>query len=236
VSAGVVALSWIPLAFAAFAWAPLSYVMSWLASPFVLLFLFFYLRPRLSGLGEGLRRRQRYRRMMEAAAVNPHDAEAQYQLGLIYQHRRQYTEAISRFQNAVAIDPRETDAHFQLGRIAREQGRLADALGHFQTVIEQDAAHSSSEIRRELGALYLGVRQYSDARNQLEPYLAKREYDPEGLFYYGQASEGLKHFADARDAYSRAVEAARTAPHYRRRYTAKWSRLAQKQLRKLARA
>ena len=33
---------------------------------------------------------------------------------------------------------------------------------------------------------------------------------------------------------ARATEAARTAPQYRRRFTAKWSRLAQKQLRKLA--
>lgn len=87
-SAGVVALSWIPLAFAALVWAPLSMVMSWLASPFFLLFGFFYLRHRLSDLGEGLRRGQRFRRMLDAAAVNPHDADAQYQLGLIYQHRR----------------------------------------------------------------------------------------------------------------------------------------------------
>ncbi len=231
-SAGVVALSWIPLALAALVWAPLSMVMSWLASPFFLLFAFFYLRHRLSDLGEGLRRGQRFRRMLDAAAVNPHDAGAQYQLGLIYQHRRHYTEAVRRFQNAIAIDPRETDAHFQLGRIAREQGRLKDALGHFQTVIDQDQAHSSSEILKELGALYLAVRQYSDARNELQPYVARREYDPEGLYYYGRALEGLGDNAGARDAYSRAVEAARTAPHFRRRYTAKWSRLAQKQLRK----
>lgn len=233
-SAGVVALSWIPLALAALVWAPLSIVMSWLASPFFLLFLFFYLRHRLGDLGEGLRRGQRFRRMLDAAAVNPHDAEAQYQLGLIYQHRRQYTEAIRRFQSAIAIDPQETDAHFQLGRIAREQGRLKDALAHFQTVVDQDPAHSSSEILRELGAVYLTARQYSDARNELAPYLERREYDPEGLYYYGQALKGLGDIAGARDAYSRAVESSRTAPHFRRRYTAKWSRLAQKQLRKLA--
>jgi hypothetical protein len=30
--------------------------------------------------------------MLEAAAVNPHDGDAQYQLGLIHQQRRQYSE------------------------------------------------------------------------------------------------------------------------------------------------
>jgi len=33
--------------------------------------------------------------------------------------------------------------------------------------------------------------------------------------------------------YARAVESARMAPRYRRRFIARWSRLAQKQLRKL---
>jgi hypothetical protein len=43
----------------------------------------------------------------------------------------------------------------------------------------------------------------------------------------------LGHPAEAREVYARAVEAASTAPRYRRPFTAKWSRLAQKQERKL---
>jgi tetratricopeptide (TPR) repeat protein len=171
--------------------------------------------------------------MLEAATINPHDAEAQYQLGLIYQQRRQTTEAIQRFQNAVAIDPTETDAHFQLGRIAREQGRLKDALSHFQTVVDQDEKFNLSEILRELSAVYLANRQYDDARNELAVYVERRPYDTEGLFYYGQALEGVGDTGAAREMYARAVESARTAPRYRRRYIAKWSRLAQKQLGKL---
>ena len=63
-------------------------------------------------------------------------------------------------------------------------------------------------------------------------YIERRPYDPEGLFYYGQALEGLGRIAEARSMYERAIEAARTAPRYRRQVTAKWSRLAQKQIRK----
>src|SRR5215475_10155107 len=104
--------------------------------------------------------------MLEAAVVNPHDGEAQYQLGLIHQQRHQYTEAIRRFQAAVAIDPTETDAHFQLGRIAREQGRLPDALAHLETVLGQDEKHNLSEVRRELGAAYLALGRLNDARRE----------------------------------------------------------------------
>jgi tetratricopeptide (TPR) repeat protein len=234
IAAGVVSLSWIPLAAAAFVWGPLSHLLGMLASPFFLFFAWYYLGNELSGLGAGLRSRQSFRRMLEAAAVNPHDGEAQYQLGLIHQQRHQYTEAATRFQKAIAIDPTLTDAHFQLGRMAREQGRLRDALAHFQTVVGQDEKHSFSETLRELGGIYVAARQYADARNELAIYTERRPYDPEGLYYYGQSLEGLGETAAARDAYARAVEADRTAPRYRRRYTARWSRLAQKQLGRLA--
>jgi tetratricopeptide (TPR) repeat protein len=234
IAAGVVSLSWIPLAAAAFVWGPLRFLLGMLASPFFLFFAWYYLGSELSGLGAGLRSRQSFRRMLEAATVNPHDGEAQYQLGLIHQQRHQYTEATARFQKAIDIDPTLTDARFQLGRMAREQGRLRDALAHFQTVISQDERHSFSETLRELGGIYIAARQFADARNELAIYTERRPYDPEGLYYYGQALEGLGETAAARDAYAQAVEADRTAPRYRRRYTARWSRLAQKQLGKLA--
>src|SRR5450432_671341 len=233
-AAGVVSLSWIPLVAAAFVWGPLTFLLRFAASPFFLFFAWYYLGGELSHLGDGLRSRQHFHRMLEAAAVNPHDGEAQYQLGLVYQQRRQYTQAIERFKNAVAIDPALTDAHFQLGRIAREQGRLGDALAHFQTVVDQDERHHSSEVLRELGGIFAGARQYADARRELEIYVERRPYDPEGLFYYAQALEGLGETARARETYAAAVEAARTAPRYRQRLVARWSRLSQKQLGKLA--
>jgi tetratricopeptide (TPR) repeat protein len=180
-----------------------------------------------------MRNRQHFRRMLETSALNPHDGEAQYQLGLIYQQRRNYTGATERFQNAVRIDPTETDAHFQLGRIARDQGRTDEALREFEIVLQQDSKHSLSEILRELGGAYLAAGRLQDARRQLAEYADRRPYDPEGLYYYGQVLEGLGHPAEARQMYARAVEAARTAPRYRRPFTARWSRLAQKQERKL---
>jgi tetratricopeptide (TPR) repeat protein len=233
-AAATVAVSWILLAVFPVLWGPLHQLTGWLASPLFLLFVFYYLGNRISGLGAGLRSRQNFRRMLEASALNPHDAGAQYQLGLIYQQRRQYSEAIQRFQNAVAIDPREADAHFQLGRIAREQGRLNDALAHFQTVLDLDEKHSQHEILREIGALYLAARQYEHAGRELASYIQRRPYDPEGLCYYGQALERLGDAAGAREMYARSIEAARTAPPYLRRETARWSRLSQKYARKLA--
>jgi tetratricopeptide (TPR) repeat protein len=229
----VVSLSWIPLVAAYFVWAPLRFLLSWLASPFILIYLIYFLRGEFGNLGDGLRRRQSFRRNLEAAAVNPHDGEAQYQLGLIYQQRRQLTEAIRRFEKAVEIDPSQADAHFQLGRIAREQGRMKDALEQFQTVVNLDERHSQSEILRELGALYNSAHQFEDARHELSEYVERRPFDPEGLYHYGQALEGLGKTKEAREAYDRAAEAASLAPSYLRGVAARWGRLARKQARGL---
>jgi TolA-binding protein len=230
IAAGVVALSWLPVVGGALLWPMLSHVLGLLASPFFLFFAWYYLGGEMSRLGEGLRARQNYSRMMQAAAINPHDGEAQFQLGLIHQQRRQRTEALQRFRKAVEIDPSHTDAHLHLGKIAREEGRLRDALAEFQTVVTQDERIHSSEVLKELGAVYLAARQYPDAKNELELYTERRPYDPEGLYYFGQTLEALGEKERAREMFERAVEADRTAPRYRRRYTAKWSRLAAKRL------
>ncbi len=84
---------------------PPTRILGMLASPFFLFYAWYYLGGELSGLGAKMRSRQNFSRMLHAAAVSLHDGEAQYQLGLIYKQRHQYTEAIERFKKAVAIDP-----------------------------------------------------------------------------------------------------------------------------------
>src|ERR1043165_3215492 len=111
-----------------------STVSPYLFSPFLLFYAYSMFRGDIGDIGFSLRQRQGFRRSMEASTINPRDASAHYQLALIYQYRRQYTEAISRFQHAIEIDNDETDAHFQLGRIAREQGRLQEAINNFGVV------------------------------------------------------------------------------------------------------
>ena len=114
-----------------------------------------------------------------------------------------------------------------------QQGRIKDAFPYLQKVIEQNERHCSREILRELGLMYLLNKQYEDARRELAMYIERRSYDPEGLYYYGQTLERLGQPAQAREMFARAVEAARATPRFRQRYTAKWSRLAQKQLQRL---
>jgi len=206
---------------------------AYLASPFVLYYLYQGLAPEFRSLGTGLRSRQRLKERLENATLNPRDADAHYQLGLIYQQRRQYDAAIERFRKAIEVDPDEADAHFQLGRIAREQGNYAESLDHFRNAARIDDKHASSEVWREIGVANFQAGNYDDARASLEKYLDRRPYDPEGGCWYGRVLAKLGRGDEARAAFEQAIEAVRTMPAARKRHVRSWDSEARSEMKKL---
>ena len=205
-------------------------VSPFLFSPFLLYYGWGMFRGDIGDIGFSLRQRQSFRRSMEEATINPRNAEAHYQLGLIFQHRHQITKAVERFRRAVEIDPSETDAQYQLGRIARAQNRLQEALDYFSVVIEQDEQHSHHEVWREIGLTYLSASMYAEANDALERFVQNRPYDPEGLYYYGQTREHLSDSQKASEMFERCIEAVKTMPRYRQASLHKWRKLAQEKL------
>ena len=177
--------------------------------------------------------RRNFRRQLDASMLNPHDADAHYQLGLIYQQRRQYGEAAESFNRALKIYPQDADTHLQLGRVLRAQGDFAQALGHFETALKLDKNVGSQEAWRDLGSVLLDLGRAQDALEPLARYTSHRAYDPEGLFYYGSALKSSGRTEEARAAFQQTVEAVKTAPKYRRGQLRRWSNLAQSEMRKL---
>lgn len=205
-------------------------VSPFLFSPFLLFYAYYMFRGDIGDIGSSLRQRQSFRRSMEAATINPHDAEAHYQLGLVFLQRRQYAEAAERFKRAVEIDPSETDAQYQLGRIARIQNRLQEALNYLSVVIEQNEKHSQHEPWREIGLTYFAASMFPEARDAFERFVEHRPYDPEALFHYGKTLHQLGETQQAREMFERCVEAVGTMPGYRQGQMRKWQKLAQQQL------
>jgi tetratricopeptide (TPR) repeat protein len=216
-----------------FAWGQLGGLPYMFLSPFMLIWLYPLLRSYVDGFSGGLRSRQNFRRNLEAATLNPRDADAHYQLGLIYQERRNYTEAIARYRRAVEIDRSDPSAHYQLGVIAREQGRFEEALAHLSEAYKLDPKHSSHEVLRDLGATNFNLGHAELALTQLEPYADRREYDPQGLYWLGKVYKTLNRTEDARSAFQRSIEAAKTAPPHLRRQVAKWNSQSASELRSL---
>jgi len=224
-AAAVVCIAWISLRFDSWLFSIATF------SPF---FTLIWGLPLLLGAVYGVRaahiQRQSFRRYLESCTINERDAEAHIQLGLIYQQRRQFSEAAARFKRAVEIDSKEPDANFELGRIARQDGRLQDAVNHFNAVVAHSDKFRQSEVWREIGATYLAAGMYQEARQALEKYVDRRPYDPEGLYHFGETLRNLGDARRAQEMYKQCIQAVKTMPYYRRNEVSKWSRLAQAKL------
>jgi|SRR6185503_5878842 len=202
-----------------------------LTSPFLLILVILLLRNFLGEIVSSQRAREDFKRNLEAATLNPADASAHYNLGLIYQQRRQYAEAKSSFARSIEIDPEETDAHYQLGRIAREEGRLGEAIGHFDAVVSRNPDHSQSEAWREIGWTYFQAAQYEDARRAFERFIDKRPSDAEGRYRYGLTLHQLGSPDAAATEMRACIEAVRTSPAYKYRAEKHWASEAESFLR-----
>jgi len=196
-------------------------------SPFLLFFLFMLLRGYFSDIMGGQRARAAFKQNLESATLNPADASAHYNLGLIHQSRGELDQARERFERALQIDPEEIDASYQLGRIARHQKRYADAIQNFEQVVARNPAHSQHEIWREVAATYIAAGQFEDARTALDQFLEHRPSDPEGLYLMGRAHAGLGHKREATSLMQACIEAVKTAPAYKYRASKRWLNEAQ---------
>ena len=226
-----VAIGWLGFTLAMYVF---TYVSPWMLSPFLLFWVFIYfggfLGGEVRGFGNAFRQKQNFKRFLHNATVNPKDADAHVQLGLIYQQRRQDAKALEHFQKAIEIDPEEIDANYQLGKIARSKNALQEALNHFAIVLEQDDKYSLNEVWREIGATYLAANMYKEASDALEKYVERRPVDPEGLYYFGKALKGLGKNDRAKEMFEQAVDSVDSSPHYRRRDIQKWRKLAEKEI------
>lgn len=201
------------------------------ASPFLILLLLFLLRDRVDDLLRHSRSRESFRRGLEAATLNPADASAHYQLGLLYQQRRDRAGAIRSFTRAVEIDPGEIDAQYQLGRLAREENRLPEALRYFEAVLARDPAHAQREVWREVGRVYYAAGQYGDALDMFGRFLEARPSDAEARYWCGMTYHQLGRTVEAEAEMLACLEAVRTSPSYKSRREREWRTLAESYLR-----
>jgi tetratricopeptide (TPR) repeat protein len=209
-------------------------LMMWLTSPFLLIIVFFVLRNFFSEMIGTQRARENFQQNLQAATLNPADATAHYNLGLIHQQRGEYQEAKASFQRAIEIDANETDAHYQLGRIAREEERLADAITYFDAVVTRDPRHSQQEIWREIGRAYFQANQFEDARLAFEQFLQKRPSDAEALYHYGLTLQKLGQAESAAAQMRSVIEAVNTSPSYKQRTERRWLKEAEVFLKQVA--
>lgn len=225
-----IAISWLGFSLGLYVF---KFISPFLFSPFLLIMAYLYFGGAIAGgargFGNSFRSRQNFKKHLQSATINPRDADAHVQLGLIYNQRRQTDKAFEHFIKAVEIDKNEPDANYELGKIARHKGELQEALNYFSIVVEQNDKYALSEIWREIGATYWDAKMFSEARNALETFVERRPYDPEGLYYLGKVLQAQGKTEKAREMFSQAIESVKSSPNYRKREISHWAKLAQKE-------
>jgi tetratricopeptide (TPR) repeat protein len=227
----VVSVAWLSLSLGAIV---IQYVGPWLLSPFLIIMVVLYfggfIGGEVRGFGNAMRQRQNLKRFLQNATVNPKDADAHVQLGLIYLQRRQEAKAAEHFKKALEIDGNEIDANYEMGKIERMNGNLQEALNHFAIVVEQNDKHALSEIWREIGVTYLDGEMLNEAHEALEKFTTRRSADVEGLYYFGRILKAQGRSDEARKIFEQAIQSANSSPDFTRRGTRHWSKLARKEI------
>lgn len=198
---------------------------------FFLIWFVILMRGYVADIFAAQRARARFRQNLEAATLNPADASAHYNLGLIYQQQGQMEDAVQKFERAIEIDPAEIDATYQLAKIRRDHGRYADAITLFDRVVRSDMAYCQNEVWREIGSTYYSAGQYEDAREAFERFLNQRPSDAQGRYRYGLALYKLGRVEDALGQMQGVIETVKTSPAYKYRMERRWMIEAQSFLR-----
>jgi tetratricopeptide (TPR) repeat protein len=84
----------------------------------------------------------------EALTVDPGDAKAYNNLGMIHYTEMDVDGAVKHFKKALQIDPRSIEAHYNLGLAFAESGLLLEAIREWRIVLELDQESEMAQRAR----------------------------------------------------------------------------------------
>lgn len=88
----------------------------------------------------------------KATRLEPFNFNAHYQLGLMYQYLKKFTESIKAYKRAVEIRPLDPDANMNLAIVYSQTGDPVLGLKFAQAAV--NGAHDNAMARANLGAMY----------------------------------------------------------------------------------
>jgi tetratricopeptide (TPR) repeat protein len=140
--------------------------------------------------------------LRRAAELAPQNPRAQYQLGLLYEQRRQAQAAAEHFRAALSLRPTYVDAQFHLASVLSSSKDFAAAADAFRAVLTLQPAHIGAlaglaEVYEQLGALDQAEKARLDLI-AMQPATAYYHYEL-GRFYerVGEPKKAQKAFTQA---------------------------------------
>jgi tetratricopeptide (TPR) repeat protein len=163
-----------------------------------------------------------FQQHLHTLTANPQDADAQYQLGLIYLRRRNLDAARRYFENALKIDSADPEYHYFLGRVYELKGEWPLALEQYEETYRINPEYALGDIFREVGKGYLHTGDTDKAIEFLKFFLTKRGSDPEGRYWLAIAFQQTGDIEQMRLQLNMIVEQARSNPRFFRKENREW--------------
>ncbi|MCI0498800.1 MAG: tetratricopeptide repeat protein [Planctomycetales bacterium] len=123
--------------------------------------------------------------LLRMQALNPQNARACYNLGVVQSMQGELAAAIAAYTKAVTLNPVYTRAHYNLGMIHLKMGRLEMAEQSFHAVCRYDQSAESAKAHFQLG--YIQSRQNGRVQEAIASYRRAIALKPE----YVQARNNL---------------------------------------------
>lgn len=132
-----------------------------------------------------------------ASGMLPNDARAQYLLGRIREHDKQFDPALEAYAKAVSLDATLADAHHAQGRVLREQKKdAAGGLASLEKAASLDAGNVA--ILTDLGAALYEAKQVDRTIETLQKVVTTPDYkNPMGHGVLGLALKDKGDYSQA---------------------------------------
>jgi tetratricopeptide (TPR) repeat protein len=163
-----------------------------------------------------------FRGHLRTLTLNPRDADAHFQLGLLHYRSGHLDAARGYFEQALEIDPQDADHHYYLGRIYEAGGEWPKAAEAYEAAYLLNHEYGLGDIFREVGKGYLHTGSSDKALEFLTFFLERRGSDPEGRYWFAVALRRSGKMAEMRVQLNTVLDQARSSPRFFRRQHREW--------------
>ena len=163
-----------------------------------------------------------FQQHLRLLTLNPQDADANHQLGLIHLKRRSLDAAAACFDNAIRIDGADPDYHYCLGRVYELRGEWQQALDQYEATYRLNPDYGLGDIFREVGKAYLQTGNRQKGMEFLNFFLNNRGSDPEGRYWLAVAWRDSGDLNQMRVQLHMILEQARSNPQFFRKEHREW--------------
>jgi protein O-GlcNAc transferase len=144
-----------------------------------------------------------------ALQINPHNASAYVNRGVVLQHLKRLDEALISYDRAIALEPNDAVSFYNRGNVLKELKRLDEAVASYDRAIALDPDHWGALYNRgnALGAL----KRFDAALTNYEAVIALKPDHVEAHINRGIALSELKRLDEAVASYDAVI--ARNSDH-----------------------